>query len=296
MNLNFSPFKQTSNKQTSNKQKSLEHLNFLPAEAKNELPKRKYNKFEPVFIISFLTISIILHMWFWIELGTGGGDNATPTGRIPKPDSFWCLFRNKELNSCPMMTTPLYFALIFSVISGVCTLIVLSIVIIRFRQPQSRINKKIVDEIWGLNTGLPDWKLENNRRCYACCSIWISNISLLLTFICILAANEWLKDWSRRICPLENITIDVEENFWSCDSDSPYDNNILNVTEMNITRNGKITGGTLMFDVDNLGSPNAQVNNDFTASIIVIVIAFIVGLFVNRCGTVKKNYISSCNF
>ncbi len=279
-NLNFSPFNQTSNKQ-----KSPEHLNFLPAE--DELPKQKYNKFEPVFMIGSLIIVIIFHIWFWIELGTGGGDNATPTGRVPKPDDGTygeCDLSTLGWDLCPMMTAPLYFALVFSVISGICTLIVLSVVIIKFRQ-----SDKETKHIWGQES-----LLENNLRGTACYSIWISNISLLLTFICILAANEWLKDWSRRICPLENIRIDVGEN-WSCDSDSPYNNNILNVTEMNITRNGKITGGTLMFDVDNLGSPNAQVNNDFTASIIAIVFAFIVGLFVNRCGTVKKNYISSMN-
>ena len=45
---------------------------------------------------------------------------------------------------------------------------------------------------------------------------------------------------------------------------------------MNIT-DGRISGGTLMFDVTNLGHPNASVQNDFSNSIIAIVLAFVVG-------------------
>jgi len=46
---------------------------------------------------------------------------------------------------------------------------------------------------------------------------------------------------------------------------------------MNIT-DGRISGGTLMFDVTNLGKPNASVQNDFSQSIIAIVLAFVVAL------------------
>ena len=40
------------------------------------------------------------------------------------------------------------------------------------------------------------------------------------------------------------------------------------------TMNGS-KGGTLMFDVTNLGHPNASVQNDFSNSIIAIVLAFL---------------------
>lgn len=267
-NLNFSPFELA-------KKKSPENLNFLPSEPTKNVYQMKKNYCKTVYTISFLIIAIIFHMWFWIELGTGGGDKDTPTGRIPKLDNGY-YESNSEHGQ--MMTVPLYFALIFSGISGIFMFIISCSVIFKVG-----------------NEGALDYALPtepNYCTCLRFCSFWTSCSSLLLALICIIAANEWLKHWSTHICPLSHAKV----GGWggaSCDYlpwypgrdkiftknshfETIYHLNYLNVTKMNIT-DGRILGGTFMFDVTNLGKPNASVQNDFSQSIIAIVLAFVVG-------------------
>ena len=217
-------------------------------------------------------------MWFWIELGTGGGDKDTPTGRIPKLDNGYY----ERSDHGQMMTVPLYFALIFSGISGIFMFIISCSVIFKVR-----------------NEGALDYALPTEPKyCTGLrwCSFWTSCSSLLLALICIIAANEWLKHWSTHICPVSHVkvgNIGNSTSVWSCDYmpwyegrdavftanshfETIYHLNYLNVTKMNIT-DGRISGGTFMFDVTNLGRPNASVQNDFSQSIIAIVLAFVVG-------------------
>lgn len=287
-NLNFSPFGLA-------KKKSPENLNFLPSEpTKNvNIYQMKKNYCKTVFTISFLIIAIIFHMWFWIELGTGGGDKDTPTGRIPKLDNGY-YESNSEHGQ--MMTVPLYFALIFSGISGIFMFIISCSVIFK------------VGIEGALDYALPtEPKYCTGLRFF---SFWTSCSSLLLALICIIAANEWLKHWSTHICPLSHVRV----GGWggaSCDylpwypgrdkiftknshSETIYHLNYFNVTKMNIT-DGRISGGTFMFNVTNLGKPNASVQNDFSQSIIAIVLAFVVGQlfywitwFVDKNGLLRK--------
>ena len=195
-NLNFSPFRQITTKKKT--------LNFLPTEAYQRREVKDIH-WKTVFAISFLIIAIIFHIWFWIELGTGGGDKDTLTGRIPKLDNG----DYERSDHGQMMTVPLYFALIFSGISGIAMLLILCSVIfslVLFQLSKSEYISVVV------------------RRHF---SLWTSGSSLLLALICIIAANEWLKHWSTHICPLDHVkvgnqfmSLDNTGNgtlVWSCD-------------------------------------------------------------------------------
>ena len=313
-NLNLSPFGLA-------KKKSPENLNFLPSEPTKNVyqMKKNYCNCKTVFTISFLIIAIIFHMWFWIELGTGGGDKDTPTGRIPKLDNGY-YESNSEHGQ--MMTVPLYFALIFSGISGIFMFIISCSVIFKVGNEGALDSAGALDYEGALDSALSTEPIYCTYLRF--CSFWTSCPSLLLALICIIAANEWLKHWSTHICPLSHVRVGKSfrgENFASCaylpwypgrdkiftknsHSETIYHLNYFNVTKMNINiTDGRILGGTFMFNVTNLGKPNASVQNDFSQSIIAIVLAFVVGQlfywitwFDRKNGLLRKRKLTKSRF
>lgn len=203
-----------------------------------------------------MVISVVLHIVFWARVGSGGYmkdnkyvdiDGESP-GRIPELDKT-CGEDGQYM--CQEITSQLTWALVLSVLAG-------GFLVTNFVG-------WVYNAISG--TGEPDADGCSTEKCgnnvLYIYSHWIGVILLIIAAILTTTAGDSLSDWSRNVCVQEmpKTTPTGDDVPTLCTEVVDKEDHYGTIFKIDAVS---------MFEVDNLGSKNAKVINDFSDLIAII--------------------------